>query len=120
MATQEIQIWSQNLIYDPVASNLQRRDINQEEWNEGWLRQYGVSAQQMNQLMYLFSAHAAPSDICPYLFPTSGTIPAQALEMNGQAITSGDSPELFNTYGANLPDLTGDAPTGFTYIVRNH
>ncbi len=120
MANQELQVWSKNLVQDPISNSQQRRPITDEEFLEGWGRLFGVSAQQMNQMFYLLSSYAPPSDICPYPYPSSKALTTEMLHMNGQSINSTDTPELFNAYGAALPDMTADNLTGFVWVVRKH
>ncbi len=120
MAFQEIQVWAKNIVNDAVKANAQRRPLRDEEWLQGWGRLMGCSAQHLNSLFHLLTVHAAPSDICPYPYPSTATVPVQALVMDGQAITQAAYPELFAVYGANLPDMTADNLTGMVWIVRKH
>ena len=115
---QELKIWSEVLVKDEVTQITQRFDIAPEQFKEGLLRNYGLSAQQYNQLMYLLSSYAAPSPICPFLFPEAAPIPTIALEMDGQVIVPEITPELSAAYGSTLPNLKDEAPAGFTYLVR--
>lgn len=114
---QELKVWSETLVIDNVNSSPQRRQLIDSEFNRGWTYQQTVTAQQVNQLMYLLTIYSSPSPATPFLYPDTLPIPAIALEMDGQA-TPPDS-ILADMYGANLPDIVADAPTGFTYIVRN-
>lgn len=118
MALQILKVWASNIIPDSVKGNNQAREIKDEEWFQGWGRLAGVSAQQVNSLFRLITQHSAPSDICPYLYPSSSFIYSNTLEMNGQVITEEETPVLFATYGSNLPDITSEAPTGFIYVIR--
>ena len=120
MATQEIDIWADTIVLDPIKGNPQRRDIRDEEWLQGWLRMSGVSPQQLNSLFNLLTHYSPPSDICPYPFPSTGTTTDKMKVMNGQGITQEESPFLFEEYGATLPDMTSDNLTGFVWVVRNH
>ena len=121
MANQELKIWANTLDIDGVAGNAQRRDLIEEEFIDGWKRLAGVSYQQLNQLFYLLTSSSAPIDTAPYLHYTVGNpVPSVALEMNGQTITEAANPILFGYYGGTLPDLRSEAPTNFTYLVRNH
>jgi len=115
---QDLKIWASEINIDGVTGIEQRRDLNGEEFRDGILNLVTFTAQQYNSLMYLLTINSAPSPICPYQFPTSESIPDIALEMDGQAILSADFPNLFEVYGANLPDITAEAATGFTFIVR--
>lgn len=118
---QELKIWSNTLDIDGVAGNTQRRDLTEEEFIDGWKRLAGVSYQQLNQLFFLLTSSSSPIDTTPYLHYTVGTtIPSNALEMNGQTLSAAGNPVLFGYYGGTLPDLRSEAPTNFTYIVRNH
>ncbi len=120
MAIQEIQVWAKNVVLDSIKNNAQRREIKAEEWLQGWGRLHSATAQHLNSLMHLLTHHAPPSDVCPYPYPSTATIPSQALQMDGQAITQAVSPQLFETYGGTLPDMTADNLTGMVWIVRNH
>ena len=121
MANQELKIWANTLGIDGVAGNAQRRPLNEEEFIDGWKRLAGISYQQLNQLFYLLSSYASPIDTTPYLHYTIGNpTPSTALELNGQSITSVETPNLFSYYGSTLPDLTANATAGFTYLVRKH
>lgn len=120
MAYQDLPIWSRELVADPVTEDVQRRDLLDEEMLHGFLRQMSVSTQQFNSLMFLITASTAPSPFCIFPWDSTKPVPNTALEMNGQVLTAVDTPELYNFYGATLPDYTGVAPTGLTYIVRKH
>lgn len=120
MSDQDLKVWSSNLIQDAVAKNYQRRVLSDEEFLEGWGRQFGVSAQQVNQLFYLLTSYAAPSDICPHPYPDTAPVTEIMLHMNGQTITEQDAPEVFKQYGATLPDMTANNLAGFIWVVRKH
>lgn len=120
MADQELKVYAKQIVLDPVKGNPQRRDILDEEWEQGIQRLGGISCQIFNTLMNLITHHSPPSDICPYPFPSSVTIPDVALVMNGQTITETESPYLYAAYGATLPDMTSENLTGFVWCVRNH
>ncbi|BAV80955.1 hypothetical protein [Vibrio phage RYC] len=121
MTDQVLKVWAATEYEDQVAMNTQRRPLEDEEFDQGWLRNDGASAQQWNQLFYLLTSASAPSYVSPVLYPTSLPIDGSvAKEMNGQGLVESESPTLFEAYGSNLPDLRGSAPTGFTYVVRNH
>lgn len=114
----DLKIWAEEINNDVVTGTDQRRSLNTEEFRDGILRGVTFTNQQYNSLMYLLTLHSNPFHLSPYLYPSAATLPASSLEMNGQAIALVDYPELGSLYGATLPDLTLDAPTGFTYIVR--
>ena len=121
MATQEIDIWADTIVLDPIKGNPQRRDIRDEEWLQGWLRMSGVSPQQLNSLFNLLTHYSPPSDICPYPYPDSKPLGDKILKMDGvTTITQEGSPVLYEEYGATLPDMTADNLTGFVWVVRNH
>jgi hypothetical protein len=120
MADQLLKVWAKNTVLDPVKQNAQRREIREEEWLQGLGRLFGFTAQHVNTLFNLLSHHSAPSDICPYVFPSGGVLTSEMLHMNGQTITEADQPYLFAEYGATLTDMTADNLTGFIWIVRNH
>lgn len=120
MADQDIKVWAMETVQDPVKGNLQRRKIQEEEWLQGWGRLNGVTNQQLNQLLFLLTSYAAPSDICPYPYPSTAAIKDTMLHMNGQTITASEAPNIFAAYGANLPDMTPDNLSGFIWVVRKH
>ena len=120
MSNQQLKVFASELTQDPVKGNNQRREIQEEEWLQGWGRLHGVTAQQLNQLFYLLTNHAAPSNICPFPYPDTLPVEDNMLHMNGQAISVTDTPTLFSTYGNNLPDMTADNLTGFIWVVRKH
>ena len=113
----ELRIWAKIPVYDEETKVLQVRDINLEEWSYGWLRNVSISAQQLNSLFNKITSNSNPVTCSPYLHLKTKPIPEEAIEM-GSSISQDTYPVLFEYYGAKLPDITGDAPTGFTYIVR--
>lgn len=118
-APQELDIWAEVLNTDGVTGTDQRRDLNLEEFRDGILKLVTPSSQQYNQMMFLLSSYSNPFYASPYLIPTTETIPSNALEVDGQTINVVDNPNLFAVYGSTLPNIVADAPTGFTFIVRN-
>ena len=118
MADQELKSWAGTVSIDGLTNSPQRRDILDEEFLNGWLRNTTVSAQQLNSILYLLSTNALPHPNCASLFPDSTTVPSVALELNGQSITESEYPNAYALYGSTLPNISGDAPTGFTYIIR--
>jgi len=118
MADQQLEIICSDIFVDGVTGVAQRKDLSGEEFRDGWLYKQSISAQQFNQMQYLLSLWSNPQSNAPSLFPSASPIPDIALEMNGQAILEVDYPNAFSVYGATLPDITADAPTGFTYIIR--
>jgi len=113
---QELRLWAEQINIDGVTNMPQRRSLSNAEFRDGWLYGQTISAQQLNQILYLLTVYSNSSPAVPTLFPTAHPIPGIALEMNGQA--TGDNEILTDVYGVSLPDISGDAPTGFTYIVR--
>ena len=120
MADQELEVWCADSVPDAIKGNSQKRTIRDSEWSQGWLRLQGVTAQQMNMILNLLSSYAPPADVCPYPFPEGGTIPSNALQMNGQILDEDESPVLFATYGTYLTDMTDSNIDGFIWIIRNH
>ena len=118
MADQPLKTWASKLTIDNASLAPQRRPLRDEEFQNGLLRLMSMTAQQLNQLFYLLTISSKSHPSVPELWPTSKAIPDESLEMNGQAILAAAYPNAFDTYGAVLPDMTGDAPTGFTYIIR--
>jgi len=120
MADQDLELWAKETFLDPVKGNPQKRTIRDEEWLQGLGRLSGISNQIFNTLMNLVTHYSAPSDICPYPYPVTSVLTSNMLQMDGQAITEIDQPELYAHYGATLPDMTADNLTGFVWVVRNH
>lgn len=118
MPEDDLKIWAEEEIIDGVTGTPQKRTLNGEEFNDGILNLVTFTAQQYNSLQFLLTLYSNPFYLCPVLVPTSISIPNESLEMNGQAILVTVTPNAFEIYGANLPDLTSDAPTGFTYVIR--
>ena len=115
---QDLRVWAYQLNTDGVTGTDQRRNLNGEEFRDGILNLVTFTAQQHNSLQYLLTSYSNPFYASPTLLPTSEAIPNEALEMDGSAIAAIDYPNLSTVYGANLPNIVADAPTGFTYIVR--
>lgn len=51
----EVQVWAEMLVNDPIFSNPQRAAIEPDYWAKGWLREVPVAAQELNQLFYLIT-----------------------------------------------------------------
>lgn len=51
----EVQVWAEMLVNDPIFSNPQRDTIEPDYWAKGWLRDVPVAAQELNQLFYLIT-----------------------------------------------------------------
>lgn len=51
----EVQVWAEMLVNDPIFSNPQRATIEPDYWAKGWLREVPVAAQELNQLFYLIT-----------------------------------------------------------------
>lgn len=113
----ELRKWASIPVYDEETGVLQVRDLNLEEWSYGWLRNVSISAQQLNSLFNQITSNSNPVTCSPYLHLKSKPIPEEAIEM-GSSISQDVYPILFEYYGSTLPDITSEAPTGFTYIVR--
>lgn len=118
MSIQELPVWSEEIVSDPVTESEQRRSLLPEEFLHGFLRQQTISTQQFNSLMFLLSSYAAPSPFCMYLWDSSKPIPDVAIEANGQATDSMTMPQLAEFYGVSLPNAASSAPVGFTYLLR--
>lgn len=122
MSLQVLKRWASELIVDTLQGNSQRRPLIEEEFLEGWGRNFGVSNQQMNQLMFLLTSHAPPVSTVPYLNYDIVPLNSETLKMEGQTLTEEEYPQLFSYYGSSLPDIntTDPAPTGFSWVVRAH
>lgn len=115
---QDLEIFAKDDVLDGVTGVFQKEIIQDNLWASGWTRNQVFAIQELNTLLYLLTTYASPSPLAPTLWPTSATVPTLALELDGRTITEQDYPNAYNLYGATLPDLTADAPTGFTYIIR--
>lgn len=51
----DISLWAENLTVDPEKQTVQRLDISDNLWQEGWLRQNPAVMQHLNQLFYLIT-----------------------------------------------------------------
>lgn len=51
----EVQVWAETEVNDPIFSNPQRATIEPDYWAKGWLREVPVAAQELNQLFYLIT-----------------------------------------------------------------
>jgi hypothetical protein len=49
----DIFIWAETLVLDVLTNMEQREEIPSELWDNGWLRENPITAQHINQLMYL-------------------------------------------------------------------
>ena len=117
MATQQLKIWAEQLTIDGLSNAPQRKELSTEEFLDGWLRNDSISAQQLNTILHLLTMYSSPFLSTAYCVPST-PIPEGSLELNGQAITEVDYPNAYAAYGATLPDITSEAPTGFTYVIR--
>lgn len=118
MSLQEVPLWAEETINDEVTGIPQRRDLNAEEFLNGWLRLSTVTTQQMNQILYLLTASSKVNPFSPELHLSSENIPSVAVEwVDGGVIDQNDTPLLYEYYGTNFPTL-GAAPSGWRYIIR--
>lgn len=119
MAIKELDIWAKELVLDIETNSEQRRNLNPEEYENGWLYRDEVSAQQMNSLFYLITLHSKSVSQSPELIPSTATIPTISLEwVDGGTIDEVAHPELYAYYGSTFPTLQSTAPSGWKYIVR--
>lgn len=117
--TAELYTWAEVVVTDGVTATDNRREILQEEALNGWVRDGTISTQQLNSLFYYLTLYASPFANTPYLMSTNVNVPTNALEMDGSTITQEESPNLYEIYGATLPDLSTNAPSGHRWVVRN-
>lgn len=114
---EDLYIWCQEKKLDPVTEIFQRRPLELEEYQNGWVRMDTVSGQQVNELLYLLSSRATCLPCTPELVLSSDVVPDTAvLWVNGGVIDETETPILFERYGTTFPTLT--APSGWKYIVR--
>ena len=118
MSIQNLEIWASEEVIDGETEIAQRRDIQSEEFLNGWKRLGTVSAQQMNGILYLLSSYSPPYAHCAYQIPSSVVTPSIALDLDGSTFTEEDYPELYAIYSGTLPDLSSEAVTGFKWVIR--
>ncbi len=117
--TAELYTWASVINTDEgVTDTANRREILPEEALNGWVRDGTISTQQLNSLFYYLTLYASPFPNTPYLMSTKVNTPTNAYELDGSAITQGEAPNLYDIYGATLPDLSSEAPTGHRWVVR--
>lgn len=116
---QELQVWTKEEVLDLVSEELQRRDLLDEEFLNGFLRNSTVSGNQFNSLMYLITSHSKVNPFSPdYILDTKPT-PDIAVEwVVGGNISQTETPQLFEHYGATFPDLPVTLASGWKAIVR--
>jgi hypothetical protein len=121
MPQQDLEVYANTLNTDVETGVDQRLLLTTEEFRDGILKGGTLDAQTWNQMMFLLTTHSAPHPTCPYLVDTSVVLSTDiALDMDGvTVVTANDNPNLHAAYGSPLPDLSGSAPAGFKYIVRN-
>ena len=49
----DIELWAETLVLDQLTNMEQREEIPAELWDNGWLKENPITAQHINQLMYL-------------------------------------------------------------------
>lgn len=119
MAEDNLKIWCNTTVTDGVTNTDNKRTLLDEEYLNGWLRNGTVSIQQLNSLFFGLTLSSSPYTNSPYLMSDGVTTPSTAYDMDGTVtLTSTDAPNLYEIYGATLPDLSGDAPTGHKYVIR--
>jgi len=116
---QELQVWAQQEVVDSISEIPQRRDILDEEFDQGLLRQSTVSGNSYNSLMYLLTSYAKVNPFSPDVILDSKPIPDIAIEwVVGGGISSTETPQLFEHYGATFPSLPFTLESGWKVIVR--
>ncbi|AUR87571.1 hypothetical protein NVP1101O_160 [Vibrio phage 1.101.O._10N.261.45.C6] len=119
MAIQELNTWAKNLVVDGVTEIAQRRDLSEEEFNDGWLRNSTASSQQINQVLYLQTSYAKTNPYTPEPFLASKSTPSICLDwVEGGNIPEVDAPELFAFYGGTFPAPPFTLNAGWKFIVR--
>lgn len=63
----DLKLWAENIVIDPIYSTPQRATIEDEYWLNGWLREVPVSAQELNQLFYLITDIIKNDSLVPSL-----------------------------------------------------
>ncbi len=117
---QPLRIWCKEIVNSAITQMVpQRRPLVPEEELNGWLNLQTVSAQQLNSLFFQLTTYSSPSPYTFYMISSSTPTPSEALDANGQTLTIEDSPELYEHFGATLPNANTSAPSGFKFIIRN-
>jgi len=121
MAIPDLKIFAEVLNYSSPDDELsQRRDLYGDEFSDGLPRQVSPSVLQLDQILNLLSISALPSFGVPVLHPDTLPLESNTIYAEGQTITETNNHVLYSLYGGTLPDLSGDAPTGFRYVFRDN
>ena len=116
---QELQVWAKQEVVDPVSEKPQRRDLVDEEFLQGLLRQDTFSGQQYNSVLYLLTSYSKVNPFSPDVILDSKPTPDVAVEwIVGGAISSTETPQLFEHYGSTFPPLPFTLGVGWKAIVR--
>lgn len=119
MADQVLKRWSSETALDPVKGNAQRRQIQEEEWLLGWLRLKGVTAQQLNQLLFLITSHSSPVTCSPYQQRSDQPVNSETLVFDGVTeVAQTEAPIVFGLYGSPLPDYSAYALPDHVWVIR--
>ncbi len=118
MPLQDLRTWCRDLVVDAETQNIQRRDINSNEFQQGWLRLDTISAQQLNQLFYLLTSYSNRVVTQVYFVDSSQTIPNTVIKADGGSFVENDAPLLFEIYNGTMPDFTNSAPNGTTPVMN--
>ncbi len=118
MPLQDLKTWCRDLVVDPETQNIQRRDINSNEFQQGWLRLDTISAQQLNQLFYLLTSYSSRVVTQVYFVDSSKPIPDTVIRADGSSFLKETAPLLFEIYAGTMPDFTNSAPSGTTPVMN--
>ena len=118
MPLQDLKTWCRDLVVDAETLNTQRRDINSNEFQQGWLRLDSISAQQLNQLFYLLTSYSSRVVTQVYFVDSNQSIPQTVIKADGGSFLKEEAPLLFEIYGGTMPNFTNSAPSGTTPVMN--
>ena len=117
---QPLRVWCREVVQSAITQMIpQIRPLVPEEEINGWVNLQTVSVQQLNSLFSQLTIYAPPSPFVFHMVSIDTPTPAEALDVNGQTLIEEDSPELFEHFGATLPNVNATAPVGTKFIIRN-
>lgn len=118
MPVQNLQQWSYQITVDPATENVQRRDIQDKEFLQGWLNLETVSVQQLNQLFFLLTSYCPKVVTHVYFIDAGKSVPDTVISADGRTFTQEEAPLLFEQYAGTMPDFTASTPTGLIAVMN--
>jgi hypothetical protein len=118
MPLQDLNTWCRDLIIDSETENVQRRDINSNEFQQGWLRLDTISTQQLNQLFYILTSYSNRVITQVYFVDSAKPIPNTVIKADGGSFLEEDAPLLFEIYKGTMPNFINAAPAGTTPVMN--